>query len=373
LRIGLNLLHAQPDIGGAWQYIERFVAALAEHDHEHTYVPFVTEASRGLVPPRFRAETVSFGFRASSRATRILWQHTGLPMAARRKRLDLLHWFSNTMALVNSVPGVVTVYDLQVFENPGRFPTLQRTYLQTMLPRTVRTARMLLPISRSTAAALQTALKVDPRRMQVVPAIVGDVFQPQSADRIAAFRRAHALPPKFWLYVAHFYSHKNHARLVEAHHRLRGAGFPVWPLVLRGDDHGAGDDLQRLIMTLGAEADVRFLPRLDEADLPALYGAASALVFPSLHEGCGIPLLEANACGCATVVSDIPAAREFGGEDVSRFDPNSVESIAAAMRAFQCQPPGCPPGAGAARANRAEHVVADVTSAYARAAGMEAG
>jgi glycosyltransferase involved in cell wall biosynthesis len=80
---------------------------------------------------------------------------------------------------------------------------------------------------------------------------------------------------------------------------------------------------------------VRLVPWLDEKDLPALYCAASAMVFPSLYEGGGIPVLEAMACGCPVVASDIPAIREYGDDAVTFIDPFSVSSIAAALRHVQ--------------------------------------
>jgi glycosyltransferase involved in cell wall biosynthesis len=82
-------------------------------------------------------------------------------------------------------------------------------------------------------------------------------------------------------------------------------------------------------------AKVVWLPRLDYADLPLLYSAATALVFPSLFEGGGIPVIEAMACGCPVAASTIPAVQEFAGNAALLFDPERDAGIKAAMETLQ--------------------------------------
>ena len=335
MRIGLNLLHAMPEIGGGWNYIDRLLKALGECDKDNRYIAFVTNRSASLVPRQSNFEAVYVRINSSFRPQRILYENTVLQIDARKQRLDLMHWFANTIAFANSVPGVVTVYDLQVFENPRAFTRIQRIYLRTMLPHTARHAALILPMSDTTARALCKMYATCAGRVQIVPPIVGESFKPSPPGKTMELRLKYNLPDEMWLYVAHFYPHKNHVRLLQSYHELKLQGFVPWPLVLRGDDHGVEDEVRRLVTQLGLERDVRFLPRLSEEELPELYSAATALIFPSLYEGGGIPLLEAMACGCPIIASDISAVREFGGDAISRFDPQSMQSIWNAMRVFQ--------------------------------------
>lgn len=335
MRIGLNLLHAMPEIGGGWNYIERLVESLGKYDNSNRYIAFVTDKSERLVPRQPNFELVHIKINSAFRPLRILYENTLLQMAARKHGLALMHWFANTIAFSNSVPGVVTVYDLHVYENPSAFAWPQRIYLRTMLPRTARRAALLLPMSDTTARALCRVVGNCAGRIQIVPPIVGESFNPSPPNTVKELRQKYALPEEMWLYVAHFYPHKNHVRLLESYHELKLNGFMPWTLVLRGDDHGVEDEVKRLVIQLGLEKDVRFLPRLSEQELPVLYSAATALVFPSLYEGGGIPLLEAMACGCPIIASDISAVREFGGDAISRFDPLSVQSIRNAIKELQ--------------------------------------
>ena len=335
MRIGLNLLHAMPEIGGGWNYIVRLLESLGEYDRENSYVAFVTDKSIDIVPRKPNFEIVQTGVNPVSRPQRVLYENTQLQIDARKYRLELMHWFANTIAVANSVPGVVTIYDLQVFETPHTFPRTQRIYLQIMFPHTVRRAALLLPMSETTARTLHHILKARVERMQVVPPIVGASFQPSPPDKVMELRQKYSLPNECWLYVAHFYPHKNHLRLLQSYHDLKLDGSSPWPLVLRGNDQGSRSEVVQLVTQLGLENDVHFLPHLSEGELPVLFSAATASVFPSLYEGGGIPVLEAMACGCPVIASDIAAVREFGGDAVFRFNPLDLPSIQNAMKAFQ--------------------------------------
>ena len=335
MRIGLNLLHAMPEIGGGWNYINRLVLALGECDQKNTYICFVTEKSAILVPDRSNFQKVFVGINPVSRLQRILYENTILQMAVRKYCLDLVHWFANTGPIVKTIPSVVSVYDLQVFENPANFTMAKRWYLRIMISYTVRNALMLLPMSQSTAQDLYKRLNANVARMVVIPPVIDTFFKPDNANNVADLRRKYDLPDKFWLYVAHFYSHKNHLRLIQAYHQIKSAGIVPWQLVLRGDDHGAKENVWQIITKLKLEKEIIFLPRLDEVELPALYSAASALVFPSLYEGCGMPVLEAMACGCPVIASDIPSIREYGRDAVMFFDPLKSDSITSQMRMLQ--------------------------------------
>jgi glycosyltransferase involved in cell wall biosynthesis len=98
---------------------------------------------------------------------------------------------------------------------------------------------------------------------------------------------------------------------------------------------GAEVAVMETITCLNLERDIIMLPRLHVTELPFLFSAATALVFPSLFEGGGIPVIEAMACGCPVIAANIPVVQEFAGDAASYFDPLDVSSIGKAMIAFQ--------------------------------------
>jgi glycosyltransferase involved in cell wall biosynthesis len=337
LRIGLNLLHAVPDIGGAWNYIANLLEQVAETDRTNEYVAFVTAASAPLVPRQANFQLAFMPVRAGVRGQRVLFEHSVLQAVAWRRRLNCMHWFANGQGIVNAAPAVVTIYDLQPFREIFPFSRAKGMYLRWRLRATARHAAMLLPMSRATAHDLHSLFDVDEGRLTVVPPVLEPVFRPPHPEIINRFRKKHSLPDRFFLYVAHMYPHKNHARLLEAYKAFRSEVPDAWPLVLRGDDQGMAEPIVPHIARLGLSNDVRLILWLPRAELPALYGAASALVFPSVYEGGGLPVLEAMACGCPVAASDIPAVREFAGTAVEYFDPLSVADLERVLVSMSVQ------------------------------------
>jgi glycosyltransferase involved in cell wall biosynthesis len=338
LRIGFNLLHALPEVGGVWNYIANLVAALGRDDTTNEYVAFVTPVSAALVTPRANFRVVSIPIRSQVRAQRVLFENSALQVLAWRERIDCLHWFANARGIINVAPAVVTIYDLQPFFGYAAMSRAKRLFLQWRMRDTARRAAMLVPMSHATAADLQRMLGASPERMAVIPPVLEPVFRPPDAAAVSRIRDRFRLPPEFWLYVAHGYAHKNHGRLLEAYRAMRLANPQAWPLVLRGNPQPGSPTLEELSARLGLGQHVIVLPSLTRDELPALYGAASALVFPSLYEGGGIPVLEAQACGCPVVASDIAAVREFAGDAAVYMNPGSVPDIKRAMMATAGDP-----------------------------------
>jgi len=334
MKIGLNLLHARPEIGGVWNYISRLISTLGDYDDKNEYTAFVTSKSKSIVPNKLNFQVVKVNI-PSVQTYRVIYENSILQYWARLYDLDLMHWFANVHALINLVPSIVTVYDLLVYEKNDYFGIMHKIYLKYMMAYTYKTCKHLLPMSNITAQKINHILDVPYTQMVVIPAIIDEIFQPKPVIDVKNFRIKYKLPDIFWLYVAHFYPHKNHLRLLKSYYYLKSNEFSPWPLVLRGDDHGSLQEIKRAIVSLGLEKNVHWLPQLDEIEMPILFSTANGLIFPSLYEGGGIPVLEAMACGCPVIASDIPAVRESGGNAVSLFDPLDVLSISDSIKKFQ--------------------------------------
>ncbi|MEO8619837.1 MAG: glycosyltransferase family 1 protein [bacterium] len=335
MKIGLNLLPVVPGIGGAWHYIANLLSALAEYDRANEYVALVTSASAALVPKRSNFMSIELQIHARWRPLRIAFENSVLPVVTRKYQLDCMHHFFGTLPFFGSEPSVVSVFDLMVFVRPADFSYTKRAYLQWMRRRAASEATVLAPMSQSTADSLSDLLGVPKHRMSIVPTAIGPAFHRREARDVQSFRERFQLDETFWLCVADAQPHKNLLRLVEAFAQLRAASPGGWPLVIRG---GCSDDVARLVAARSMERHVRILPWLNDDEMPLLYSAAGALVFPSLFEGGGLPVMEAMCCGCPVVASDLPTTREFALDAALTFDPRSVTDMARAMRECECMP-----------------------------------
>ncbi len=327
--VGVNLLPTLRETGGGWNYVEQLVhALLSANTTDETgvkFVFFVNEESESIVDNRF-SQIVRAPFRMSNRFSRILTEHTWLEWVARRNHIDVMWWPGNTKALYSSMPSVVTVHDLQGFSGEVAMSRLKALYLKPMMEKAIRSSEVICTPSRAVSALLEDRFG---RTAQVfsVPAILAPEFRLPTLSVTATY--GGAVP--YFLYVSHLYPHKNHENLIRAAAMLDAAGKLEWRILLRGEDRGTMAALRALISELSLADQVEFVPALSAAEMAALVRSASAIVFPSLHEGGGIPVLEALASGRPCALSDIPSLREFAGEAAIYFDPKSPESISMAM------------------------------------------
>jgi glycosyltransferase involved in cell wall biosynthesis len=213
------------------------------------------------------------------------------------------------------VPFVFTVFDLihlHVREESGAG---RRLYYQWHVRPAVRRARAVLTGSEFSRARLIEWSGVDAERVVVIHGAAGDEFTPDGD--------AHEPGYPYLLYVGNHKPHKNLARLVRALATLRKRRS--LRLLLVGPIE---PELLGLARTHGVADRVVFLGEVPDDRLPALYRGAAAFVFPSLHEGFGLPPVEAMACGTPVVSSLATSLSEVVGDAALAVDPLDVESIA---------------------------------------------
>ena len=171
---------------------------------------------------------------------------------------------------------------------------------------------------------------------------------------MARVRRQYALPESFLLYPAMAFPHKNHRRLFEALAILRDRHGVAMPLICTGRPYESHTPiLEAAIDRLGLAGQVRMLGTLAQDDLVALFGAAWALVFPSLFEGIGMPVLEALQYDLPVICSNVTCLPEVAGDAALYFEPTRVEAIVDAILTAHRRPElldGCRRAAPAALA-----------------------
>jgi glycosyltransferase involved in cell wall biosynthesis len=218
------------------------------------------------------------------------------------------------------VPVALAVHDVSFMTHPEWLGPRARQVLRRLVPASARRARRVLALSQWAAAEVAEALALPPGRVAVVSPAADPVFVPRpgAAERVAARYGLRG----YCLAVGDLGPRKNLGALADAVARL---GRPDLPLAL------AGRAARGAAAVLGG-APVRWLGRVPDAALADLYAAAAVTALPSLHEGFGLPALEALACGSPLVVSDRGALPEVVG-DAALVAPPTAEALADALRA----------------------------------------
>ena len=240
-------------------------------------------------------------------------------------------------------PMVQTCYDLVGRDAPDSLPLLNRLVLGAAVRLSLRRAGRVLAISETVAAGLRAGGLAPADRIRVSPLAVDTTFRPAGAQAISDLRSRLGLTSSYVLYVGINKPHKNLGTLVRAWGRLQaGLGDGVAQgsqLVLAGpQDSRYQPALAAAVAAYCPPHSVRLLGRVAEADLPALYSGATAFAFPSLHEGFGLPVLEAMACGCPVLAAEATSLPEVAGDAALLLPPTDVASWVEGLAAVLARP-----------------------------------
>lgn len=245
-----------------------------------------------------------------------VWEQAGLALAAAVRGAGVLHATNCFLPLVRGgLAGVVTVHDLAFEAFPEDFAARTRAKYRWFTPRAARSAERVIAVSAFTRDDLGERYGIAPERVTVVPLA-------------PALGRGAAAPPAgpYLLGVGDLRAKKNWGRLVLAWRALRAEGLDH-RLVIAGADAGEG---ARLRAAAGGQP-LELPGYLDDSRLDALIRGADALVHPSLYEGFGLVVLEAQARGCPVAVAGGSASAQTAGEAGVVFDPCDADAIAGAI------------------------------------------
>lgn len=330
---------------GFGRFTRNVIGRMLELDGETKYVLYIDERSAvgaglpaGIAQRRVALHRHSEPAAADARSPFDVIRMAG---AVRRRDLDAFVFPSvYTYYPVIGVPTVVGVHDAIATDFPALTLPTRRARALWRAKETValRRATRLFTVSEASKQALTRRSGVDPQRLMIIPEAPDPVFGSRTRGEVAR-----ALDPMeiaaddpFLLFVGGISPHKNLGTLLDAYAELRARRPTVPRLIAVGelteDPYlSATADVRRQIEALQLE-DCVWLPGfVADETLACLYGAATAVVLPSLAEGFGLPAVEAAACGAAVVASDLPAHRESLGDAALYFPATDAGALAAVL------------------------------------------
>ncbi len=241
-----------------------------------------------------------------------LWEQLILPFFFLFKRNYVIYSFTGLGSILVRNK-IMTIHDLSFLENPTWFSKTYYMWYKLMTPLAVRTSRKIITVSEFSKKEILRFYKfVKNEKINVVYSSVDkEHFNMKNKEEESTERYA--------LTVSSLDPRKNFLRLVEAFTKIDGCKLYIVGNTNRvfGQDKALGE----------VPPNVQLLGRVSDDELVRLYSNASCFIFPSIYEGFGLPPLEAMACGCPVLASDIPVIHEVCGDAAEYFNPMDVESI----------------------------------------------
>jgi glycosyltransferase involved in cell wall biosynthesis len=255
-----------------------------------------------------------------------------IPRGLRAQHIDVFHGLDHVGVPLFAKVGryVATIHDMIPLLWPQWVTHKHRLVVTAAYHRLRQQADLVITPSEATKADVVRHLQINPQRIAVIPWGCDERFQPGSdPERFAAVRQRYQLPAQYLLFVGTLEPRKNLTTLLHAYAMLRAEACAVdFKLVVAGRTGWLYADVFDTVKTLALEDEVIFTGFVADADLPDLYRGAQALVFPSLYEGFGLPILEAMASGVPVITSHTASMPEVAGDAAILVDPHDPQAIA---------------------------------------------
>ncbi|AFY37001.1 glycosyl transferase group 1 [[Leptolyngbya] sp. PCC 7376] len=319
--VNLSVLSAKPT--GISIYAKNVVPHLVELDSftllsESSLIPLVKEDVRQKIPAGMSPD-----FGMQGHAKRLLWTQFGLPKLYKKLKANLIFSPLPETPLYTSCCNVAMVHDLIPLRYPDRRSPLQY-YQKFVLPKVLYQAEHLVCNSQATADDVINYFGIPARKITPIP-LAYDAKHFRAIDNLPQ-------PTKpYFLYLGRHNPHKNVLRMIKAFAQL--PNYQDYEFLLVGSqDKRYTPTVKALITELGLEQNVLIKDYVAQQDLPMIINQAIALVFTTLWEGFGLPVLEAMACGTPVVTSNQSALPEAAGDAALLVNPENVGAITNAMQ-----------------------------------------
>ncbi|GAC1650523.1 MAG: glycosyltransferase family 1 protein [Ktedonobacteraceae bacterium] len=334
VRIGVDLTGIWRRPTGIFRYAAEVAKSLLhEADESVHYVFFFARE----VHPDFKPLMDSFEPIICPTTNELLIKQIWFPLILPRLRLDVIHYpaFPPPLLHLFGPRSVMTFHDAGPWRYADTLTLHGRIYFRTLLAQGVRTCTSVITVSTHAKAEIGTFLgnRYLPK-ITIIPEAARPEFALACSDEYKAeVRNKYTLPAHYFFAVATVEPRKNLVTLLHAYKQLKQqlqvSGTICPPLVIVGRKGWNCDDILGYMTDL--EGSVLFPGHVSDEELIALYQMAMCLVFPSLYEGFGLPVLEAMMAGCPVITSNTSSLPEVAGEAALLVDPLNADAIATAM------------------------------------------
>lgn len=328
MTFGIFLMKAGAGVGGLSTYEEQLVRELAAIDHENDYHLLAFDPATldvlGIDQPNFHLHAIP-------PHNKWIGMTLTVPRAMKRLGLPMVHG-AFALPWRTPCPYAFTVHDYYMFAHPEFLPPLLRFRLQRMYRSAIRGADKLIVISGFVRDMLAENFGVPAERMAVVHNGCSPLMCPGDPENSRAWlERTHGITGPFFLFPGRLEPRKNVGRMLEAFAAFHHEVDPEVKFVLAGEKTWSRSEVDELVARHRLGDAVVEVGHVPHDELPHFYRACRALVFTTLAEGFGLPIIEAMACGAPVLTSTTTCMPEIAGGAALLADPRKVDEITAGM------------------------------------------
>lgn len=361
MRIGIDcrtiLNPEKGEAAGLGHYVYQLVRHLLKIDDKNNYLLFFDRTVEPRRLSKFRKPNVVikfFPFIQYAKFLSFVYSHYLVSASLEREELDIFHSPTLTLPTNYKHPSVVTAHDLTLYKFPELYTDKASSIARTNIPEVLERAKKIIAVSNSTKKDLGELFGIAARKIRVIyHGLDKRFFKLQTEQEIEVVKKKYRVKRDYFLFLGEFHARKNILRIIEAFERLRDklvrwpkikegrpgdeeqkAVFSKFQLVLAGRPSRGFSEIQNKINNSKYKDDIILPGYIDPDDINALYKGARALVFPTLYEGFGMPVIEAMANKTPVITSNVSSLPEIAKSRAILVDPYNVAEIAQAM--FDC-------------------------------------
>lgn len=259
------------------------------------------------------------------------WYDINIPLVLKKIKADIFISPDGFCSLTTKLPQCLIIHDLGFLHQPEAYKTSHVRFLKTNTPKFLKKAKSVVTVSQFSKDDIVKHYKTDVGKIDIVHNGVKDVFRQLSYDEKNTIKEKYAEGREYFMYVGAIQPRKNLIALLKAFSIFKKRLQSNMKLVITGRLAWKNEAFLQLMKTYKHRADVVLTGYLPEEELAAVLGSAYALVYPSLFEGFGVPVVEAMKCGVPVLTSEKTSMEEAGGDAALYFNPKDHQDIADKM------------------------------------------
>jgi alpha-1,3-rhamnosyl/mannosyltransferase len=250
-----------------------------------------------------------------------------LRKVCRKNNFSIYHETAFVPAKLPDIPMVYSIYDLSLRRYRDTHPRERIWFFEYFLKRRMPFANHILTISEFIRQEIIDEFKVPMEMITAIPLAPDPIFSLRSAEEVKKIKKQYKLPQSYLLFVSSLEPRKNIDLLIEAMQKI---SVDI-PLVLVGWNGWGDKEWLDKIQSGSLKNRILILGHVPDEHLTEIYNGAMALVYPSLYEGFGLPIVEAMACGCPVICSDAASMPEVAGDAALFINPRKSEELSSAI------------------------------------------